>query len=128
MNVAWTYISPTRQGGPAQRKGKAARVSAETGVPRLIDIFLAWKLILLTAALASPGLGYDTSTHIVLHQHDGPSTSLAGRVVEHVVLRLTRWDATYFASSAARGHVYEQEWAFSWVLSKFTHATATGAF
>jgi len=128
MSVAWTYLSPTRQGGPAQPKGKAALVTAETGIPRLIDLFLAWKVILFAVALASPGPGYDTSTDILLAQTGSPATSTLVKAVEYVVLRLTRWDAIYFASGSARGHVYEQEWAFSWVLSKITHVTATGAY
>ncbi|KAH9816329.1 glycosyltransferase family 76 protein [Teratosphaeria destructans] len=82
-------------------------------LPRL---FATWKLLVLLLALLAPGPGYDSSTDLLpLAQHHH------GRGwIDHAVQRLTRWDAVYFATTAARGHRYEQEWAFSWLWSRVT--------
>ncbi|KAI6902163.1 hypothetical protein KC318_g7597 [Hortaea werneckii] len=99
MNVLKTYLSPTRISQPAAPRGKAA--------------------------LLAPGQGYDTSTQITFDQnHPKGSSSWVSKVTEHVVLRLTRWDAIYFASSSWRGYLYEQEWAFSWVFSRLSSKAA----
>ncbi|KAF2860063.1 glycosyltransferase family 76 protein [Piedraia hortae CBS 480.64] len=79
----------------------------------LIAPFVLWKLLLLAVALSCPGPGYDTSTGI-LH-----GSSEAAGLARKAAMRLTRWDALYFSTTAARGHLYEQEWAFSWLLSRF---------
>lgn len=96
------------------------------GFPDLIAIFLVWKLLLLAIACGSPGPGYDTSTQILLDQHVSGDETWLAHLLECVVLRLTRWDGIYFASSSTRGHVNEQEWAFSWVLAKVTAGVARG--
>lgn len=129
MDVLWSYISPTRISQPASLKGKAARHLTATSLKRVIRIFVAWKLLLLVVTVASPGPGYDTSTRILFDRYrDNTSPhSWTERVVEHVVLRLTRWDALYFATSSERGHLYEQEWAFSWLFSRLTSLIARGA-
>lgn len=132
MDVLKTYFSPTRQGGPAAPRGKAAELQKQQldkyGVKRLVAFFIAWKLALLANASGSPGVGYDTSTQIFLDQHrDFGKQSLFAKTIDHLVLRLTRWDAIYFASASLHGKVYEQEWAFSWALSKVTSAVTTGA-
>ncbi|KAI7645206.1 hypothetical protein KC322_g19550 [Hortaea werneckii] len=102
MNVLKTYLSPTRISQPAVPRGKAA--------------------------LLAPGQGYDTSTQIAFGQdHLKGSNSFVSKAIEHAVLRLTRWDAIYFASSSWRGLLYEQEWAFSWVFSRLSSKTANGA-
>lgn len=84
----------------------------------LLAIFFAWKCVLFTIAALAPGPGYDTSALILsnpsLHRHvefegQGP--------IERIALKLLRWDALYFVMAARRGHVYEQEWAFSWAYS-----------
>lgn len=89
----------------------------------LILLFLAWKLLLLAVAFATPGPGYDTSTQLLLlkgYGIDGLPNPNASAVAEHysgverLVERLTRWDAIYFTSVGSRGRVYEQEWAFGW--------------
>nr|POE47109.1 gpi mannosyltransferase 2 [Quercus suber] len=134
MDVLSTYFSPSsRVGGPAVAKGKAARQRLPASPQRLVPLFFVWKLILLVCVALSPGSGYDTSSRIFL---DAGSSSAANRVhhswlvsgIEHLVLRLTRWDAIYFTSAASHGKIYEQEWAFSFVLSRFTSWIATVLF
>ena len=128
MNVLWTYISPRRISQPARlRGGKTSKHHESTSKARLVRIFAAWKAVLLIVALASPGSGYDTSTQITFDRHRGLHQSRSAHAVEYLVLRLTRWDGIYFASASAHGKIYEQEWAFSWALSKFTSVAARGA-
>lgn len=98
---------------------------AAVGVWRLVALFVAWKVLLLLVVCASPGPGYDTSTRVLFDQH-APSLSWTARALEHAVLRSTRWDGIYFATSAERGHVNEQEWAFSWVLARCNHYLTNG--
>lgn len=132
MNVLRTYVSPTRQGGPAVPKGKAAEFQRQVleryGLGRIVKVLVVWKLLLLAIACASPGVGYDTSTHIFLSQaEDRVSRSWFAQAIEHLVLRVTRWDGIYFASASLQGKVYEQEWAFSWALSRATSVITRGA-
>lgn len=93
----------------------------------LLAFFVTWKSLLLGVACASPGPGYDTSTRISFDQHKVQAPSWINLAVEHLTLRLTRWDALYFSTSSARGHLYEQEWAFSWFMSRLTAMLANGA-
>ena len=90
----------------------------------LIAAFCAWKCLLLLVAAACPGPGYDSSSTLLLGNDSAPSALLA--VLQHLLLRLIRWDAVYFATSATRGHVFEQEWAFSWPYARFTAGVARG--
>jgi phosphatidylinositol glycan class V len=90
-------------------------------------VFVAWKTLLLITAYASPGPGYDTSSQLLpffepsqIVQDNGASLSTLRRVAHRLTLRLTRWDAVYFASAADRGLVFEQEWAFSPFLAAMT--------
>ena len=96
------------------------RATGSYGIRKLVAFFLAWKLFLLVIACASPGLGYDTSTQILLDHYGSRSESWTARPIELAVLRLTRWDGIYFATLAERGHVNEQDWAFSWLLARST--------
>ncbi|KXT11408.1 hypothetical protein AC579_9890 [Pseudocercospora musae] len=103
---------------PATRSAnkRCGKNRAETGIRRLGAFFCAWKSLLLLIVLLSPGPGYDTSTHILLQQYQALSRSC----FEQLVSKLTRWDAIYFANSSARGHVFEQEWAFSRFSARIT--------
>ena len=96
------------------------------GVKTLLKYFLIWKILLLAIACASPGPGYDTSTEILFAQGEQPVASFAVRAVEHLALRLTRWDGIYFVSNSAYGHVNEQNWAFSWALARCTSFISRG--
>ena len=89
----------------------------------LLLIFSAWKTLLFLVAVLTPGLGYDTSTDLLFHHADA---RLAARLsaddwwshgLGHILNRLVRWDAIYFASVAHRGYRHEQEWAFGWGFS-----------
>lgn len=130
FEVIQTYFSPsTRIGGPATRKLKdgGANTPPKPYLTWLLAFFVAWKLLLLIVACASPGPGYDTSTRILFDHYDVQAQSWPSRVVEHLTLRLTRWDALYFSTSSARGHLYEQEWAFSWFMARLTAILSNGA-
>lgn len=80
----------------------------------------------MSIAILSPGLGYDTSTDLLFeHATTAVSKHIArdGQTGEaswtqHIASKFVRWDAIYFVTSAQRGYVYEQEWAFGWGLSK----------
>ena len=127
FDVLQTYFSPsTRIGRPAMKKLKDGSAS-KPYLAWLLAFFAAWKLLLLGVACASPGPGYDTSTRVLFDQYNVQAHSWTSRVVEHLTLRLTRWDALYFSTSSARGHLYEQEWAFSWFMSRLTAILANGA-
>jgi phosphatidylinositol glycan class V len=96
-------------------------------IPTLLTLFFLWKSLLLLLAAASPGPGYDTSTDVLFATstttHDAPTDSLLGRLVA----RLTRWDAVYFTASSLRGHVFEQESAFSAYVARQSARVARGA-
>ncbi|KAK3620944.1 ER membrane glycoprotein subunit of the GPI transamidase complex-like protein [Elasticomyces elasticus] len=129
MNIIRTYLSSSRISQPATLRGKAVQHLEKTSVSRLLPIFFGWKALLLVIAVASPGVGYDSSTKILFDAQRGAHDSWFAKVVEYVLLRLTRWDGIYFASAAANGQqVYEQEWAFSWALSRVNSMLARGAF
>ncbi|KAK5677133.1 ER membrane glycoprotein subunit of the GPI transamidase complex-like protein [Elasticomyces elasticus] len=119
MNIIRTYLSSSRISQPATLRGKAVQHLEKTSPNRLLPIFCGWKALLLVIAVASPGVGYDSSTKILFDAQRGNYDSWFAKVVEYVLLRLTRWDGIYFASAAANNQqVYEQEWAFSWALSR----------
>ena len=112
------------------RKKAAAPLRSETSISlkhfhpnadvrSLTLLFLAWKCLLLAVACISPGDGYDTSTRILFDQYSfTQSDAWVSRAVEHVSLKLTRWDGIYFATLTERGHLHEQEWAFSYLLTR----------
>jgi phosphatidylinositol glycan class V len=96
----------------------AMRLVQNAPVASLLIVFTAWKSLLLTLAIVSPGPGYDTSTQLLFRGYGVNSTlpsttSAAGLLAQ----KLTRWDAIYFASTAERGYQLEQEWAFGWGFS-----------
>ena len=93
----------------------------------LLAIFTVWKSLLLLVAYASPGPGYDTSTRVLFDQYSAPPPTWLARAVQDLTLRLTRWDALYFTTSSERGHLFEQEWAFSWFMARLTAALSNGA-
>lgn len=78
--------------------------------------FAIWKLILLTIACTSPYPGYDTSSSLLFpsgtHDNEYPDP------LHTIAVKLTRWDAIYFAQAAHRGALFEQEWAFGWGYTK----------
>lgn len=129
MNILKTYTSSTRIGGPAVRKSRQRDIEAlpKPYLTWLLAFFAGWKLFLLAVAYASPGPGYDTSAQILFDQYDSSPPSTLPRFIESLVLRLTRWDAIYFSSTSVRGHIYEQEWAFSWCMSRLTALLSNGA-
>lgn len=124
------FSSSTRIGSPAIKKSDrdAANAAPKPFLAWLLTFFAAWKLLLLAVAYASPGPGYDTSTSILFDQYDAQPHSWLSRFVQDLTLRLTRWDGIYFSTSSERGHLYEQEWAFSWFMSRVTAVLSNGAF
>ena len=93
-------------------------------VRTLVTVFVLWKLLLLCVASASPGIGYDTSTRLLLPSMDG---SVPVTVLQHVSSRLVRWDALYFLRIAERGCLFEQEWAFNSSFTRLVAFVARGA-
>lgn len=102
----------------------ALRNAHNAPIATLIGLFLSWKLLLLTLAILSPGLGYDTSTQLLFRGYGVeniafPSGAATSRSIgQQLAQKLTRWDAIYFATSAERGYQLEQEWAFGWGLTR----------
>ena len=97
-------------------------------VRRLTIYFIGWKLLLLLIIAASPGPGYDTSTTLLGpewtstkesgigsldYAHHGSRESISA-VLSLVRRNLVRWDSIYFLSTAQRGYLFEQEWAFGY--------------
>lgn len=89
----------------------------------LICYWLCWKAILLGVALTSPGLGYDTSTSVLL---DRNNQSRDDSLLSAIPKKLVRWDAIYFTETARRGYLFEQEWAFGWGFTRFLHIGSQG--
>lgn len=87
----------------------------------------AWKFILFVLALASPGIGYDTSTDVLLaarSTHESPYRIFDQ--FKYGLQKFVRWDAIYFSQIAQRGHLFEQEWAFGWGFTRLLHWGARG--
>ncbi|KAI5248274.1 mannosyltransferase [Aureobasidium subglaciale] len=96
----------------------------------LAGLFVAWKLLLLCVAYASPGPGYDTSTTLLLlrAQSAQSESTLLEDLAKRLASKLVRWDALYFVSVAQRGYVFEQEWAWGWGYTKFVGLVSKGRF
>lgn len=82
-------------------------------------LFSLWKALLLILAFLGPGPGYDTSTDLLFRTSaaqnpDSLTSSISGTLLQHLSLKLVRWDAIYFVSAAKDGYIYEQQWAFGW--------------
>lgn len=92
----------------------------------LVLLFLAWKAILIPIIANCPGLGYDTSTNLLvvsspLVASDGDSSatwfsSLRSTIESPswTIWNFVRWDAIYFVRVAERGYLFEQEWAWGY--------------
>jgi hypothetical protein len=107
----------------------AVRQPHHAPLSSLIVLFVGWKLLLLTIAFSSPGFGYDTSTRILLQSRGLPlSDTHATSVSERFALKLVRWDAIYYTTTAARGYTFEQEWAFGWGLTRLLAFLAESKF
>ncbi|KAK4200843.1 GPI mannosyltransferase 2 [Triangularia verruculosa] len=98
-----------------------ARIVSTTKPYRsLVTAFLIWKTVLFAIAFGSTLVGdaYDTSASLLVL--GGVEAAAAGQqraqqplgLIGNLVSRLASWDAIYFLSSAKRGYVFEQEWAF----------------
>ncbi|PSR84336.1 GPI mannosyltransferase 2 [Coniella lustricola] len=90
-------------------------------------LFLAFvlsKAVLVAIAAGSQvGPTYDTSTSLLsLSLNTNASSSAIRNAVagarpdDHLLTRLTSWDAVYFLKAAERGYLFEQEWAFGSAL------------
>src|SRR5205814_2439576 len=90
----------------------------------LVLVFALWKGLLLLVALLSPGIGYDTSTILLLH--DLPNKARWPWLSHVLCEKLTRWDAIYFAKIGERGYLFEQEWAFSVTFTRLVGVLAQG--
>lgn len=112
----------------AQNAASRSYMHNDTSLRNLIAFFGGWKSALLIIATLSPGPGYDTSTQLLLHRAGSPTNSPLVNAIEHVVSRLTRWDAIYFASSSEHGQVFEQEWAFSRTFARLISGLAKGVW
>ncbi|KAH1323473.1 ER membrane glycoprotein subunit of the GPI transamidase complex-like protein [Aspergillus fumigatus] len=73
-------------------------------------LFGLWKALIFLVIVICPGLGYDTSTSLLLY----PTRDLSDVDPLHfpLSLRFVRWDSIYFVHAAEHGYVFEQEWAF----------------
>lgn len=99
-------------------------------VRTLACLFVAWKLLLLCVAYASPGPGYDTSTTLLFARAQ-PALSentLLEDFAKRLASKLVRWDALYFVSVAHRGRLFEQEWAWGWGYTNFLGLISRGWF
>lgn len=88
--------------------------------------FLVWKAILLVIAASSPGLGYDTSSSLLLS--DNAVDGGLPPILRHMIGKLTRWDAIYFVKVANRGYLFEQEWAFGWGFTRLIALLTAGVY
>jgi phosphatidylinositol glycan class V len=89
----------------------------------LTVLFLLWKALLLLIACSSPGLGYDTSTSLLLSSKEDNSLPW---IFRYVVSKLARWDAIYFIKVSNRGYIFEQEWAFGWGFTRLINISSSG--
>jgi hypothetical protein len=93
-------------------------------IRNLVIFCAAWKLLLLLVAISSPSPGYDTSAN--LFSPNVEQGRLLPPALQHLVGKLTRWDAIYFVKTAQRGYAFEQEWAFGWGFTRLISLCVTG--
>lgn len=98
----------------------------EAPVRTLILTFTLWKLAILLIAACSPGLGYDTSTSLLLSNLHSIGKKKLPSVAQYLIGKLVRWDAIYFVHTSNRGYLYEQEWAFGWGFSRLIKFSTMG--
>ena len=91
--------------------------SRRSCIASLTSAFIVWRSCLLVSALLSPGIGYDTSSSLLVASSNLSLVEETPSGLESPILKSTRWDAIYYTSLATQGHVYEQEWAFGIGLS-----------
>lgn len=81
-------------------------------------LFVAWKILIALVVVLSPGIGYDTSSNLLVSQSlQAPTIQSVPPRIGHKLLKFVRWDAIYYTEIARNGHVFEQEWAFGKGLS-----------
>ncbi|KAL8796240.1 MAG: hypothetical protein Q9195_001355 [Heterodermia aff. obscurata] len=84
-----------------------------------------WKSFVFILALASPGIGYDSSTDVLLAAQSTPeSPNRDLDLFRYGLQKFVRWDAIYFTKIAQRGYLFEQEWAFGWGFTRLLHLGA----
>lgn len=111
--------------GRSEPTAKINLILADLG--RLLFAYVAWKIFLGALIAASPGIGYDTSTDIYFLRQYQPYRQGVAHVLYDLAVRLTRWDGIYFTSNAHDGYVFEQQWAFSWLMARIISRVASGA-
>ena len=79
----------------------------------LTVLFWTWKSLLFCIVVGCPGLGYDTSSALLLFQK-----GTAHLRVSIGLLKFVRWDSVYFIQIAKRDYLFEQEWAFGYGYTK----------
>ena len=78
-------------------------------------LFGLWKFILFNIVVLAPGLGYDTSSSLLVDlRAQDLFTGGVGDIATGFspVVKFVRWDAVYFSQIIRRGYIFEQEWAF----------------
>jgi GPI mannosyltransferase 2 len=103
--------------------------SSAAAAKKLSLLFVGWKLALLTAVFCTPDLvgssGYDTSGDLWWSSNEFSSEYGLWQFMKRLLLKLTRWDAIYFANIAKHGYTFEQEWAFGWGWTRLIGECAT---
>ncbi|KAK4666011.1 ER membrane glycoprotein subunit of the GPI transamidase complex-like protein [Podospora pseudopauciseta] len=114
-----SFKSP-RAHAPTTTTPSTRIISSAQPYRTLVTAFLIWKAVLFAIALGSTLVGdaYDTSADLLVHGGVEAATTGQQRAQQPLglsgglVSRFASWDAIYFLSSAKRGYIYEQEWAF----------------
>jgi phosphatidylinositol glycan class V len=97
--------------------------------------FGLWKALIFLVVAFCPGLGYDTSTSLLLYPTRNSSDVILSDVGRAAAaspsnfplpLRFVRWDSIYFVHAAENGYVFEQEWAFGYGYTRLLASLASG--